>query len=216
MSETSRPDRDPVAERATARRHGLVAAGCVAFVALMVGAAYASVPLYQLFCRVTGFGGATQVASSAPAATSDREIEIRFDANVAPGLSWRFGPEQRAVTVKLGETKLIFYRVENTGSTPATATASYNVTPAQAGSHFAKMQCFCFTDQTLQPGEALDMPVVFFVDPALADDPDATGVNSITLSYTFFAKTNVAKTSAVTPEPAAGRPKAGEADKSPL
>ncbi|MBS7542104.1 cytochrome c oxidase assembly protein [Ancylobacter oerskovii] len=205
------PERAPVpAGGANARRHGWVAAGCVAFVALMVGAAYAAVPLYQLFCQVTGFGGTTQVAASAPAATSDREIEVRFDANVAPGLPWRFAPEQRSVTVKLGETRLIFYKVENIGPKPVTATASYNVTPGQAGYHFAKMQCFCFTDQTLQPGETLDMPVVFFVDPALAADPDATGVKTITLSYTFFAKAHVAMPDA------AARRQPDAAEKSPL
>ncbi|MDR6952808.1 cytochrome c oxidase assembly protein subunit 11 [Ancylobacter sp. 3268] len=212
MSASETPRREPAGagSPSTPRRHGLVAAGCLAFVAVMVGAAYASVPLYQLFCQVTGFGGTTQVAASAPATTSDREIEIRFDANVAPGLPWRFLPEQRAVTVKLGETKLAYYKVENIGAKPVTATASYNVTPAQAGYHFAKMQCFCFTDQTLQPGEVLDMPVVFFVDPALADDPDATGVKTITLSYTFFAKAKLAEPVAVAP------PKPGEESKSPL
>lgn len=172
----------------TARRHRVVAASCVVFVAAMVGAAYAAVPLYQMFCQITGFGGATKVATSAPNQVLDREVEIRFDANVAPGLPWAFAPEVRSMKVKLGETKLAYYRVENRGAQPITASATYNVAPALAGYHFAKMQCFCFTDQTLQPGEALDMPVVFFVDPALADDRDLDGLNTITLSYTFFAK----------------------------
>ncbi|MFT0860574.1 cytochrome c oxidase assembly protein [Ancylobacter sp. G4_0304] len=174
--------------RAGERRHAVVAASCGVFVLAMVGAAYAAVPLYQMFCQVTGFGGATKVATSAPNRMLDREVEIRFDANVAPGLSWAFAPEQRSVTVKLGETKLAYYRAENRGKEPVTASATYNVAPALAGYHFAKMQCFCFTDQTLQPGEVIDMPVVFFVDPALADDKDLDGLKTITLSYTFFAK----------------------------
>lgn len=171
-----------------ARRHRVVAASCGVFVLAMVGAAYAAVPLYQMFCQITGFGGATKVATSAPNQVLEREVEIRFDANVAPGLPFAFAPELRSVKVKLGETKLAYYRVENRGSEPVTATASYNVAPPLAGYHFAKMQCFCFTDQTLQPGEVIDMPVVFFVDPALAEDRDLDGLKSITLSYTFFAK----------------------------
>lgn len=176
------------AARPSSRGHGMVAASCGLFVLAMVGAAYAAVPLYQMFCQATGFGGATKVATAAPAKASEREVEVRFDANVAPGVPWLFTPEERSVKVKLGETKLVFYRVENAGPAAVTAAATYNVTPAQAGYHFAKMQCFCFTDQTLQPGEVLDMPVVFFVDPAMAEDPDAAGIKSITLSYTFFAK----------------------------
>lgn len=170
------------------RSHRVVALSCAAFVVTMVGAAYAAVPLYQMFCQVTGFGGATKVASAAPAKALERTVEIRFDANVAPGLDWSFEPEARSVTVRVGETKLAFYRAHNRSSEPVTASATYNVTPAQSGYHFAKMQCFCFTDQTLQPGESLDMPVVFFVDPAFAEDPEMAGVKTITLSYTFFPK----------------------------
>ncbi|WP_425353839.1 cytochrome c oxidase assembly protein [Ancylobacter gelatini] len=192
MPDGSAPDasvsRSAASPRASNRRHRVVAASCGVFVLAMVGAAYAAVPLYQMFCQVTGFGGATKVAASAPNQTLDREVEIRFDANVAPGLPWAFAPEQRSVTVKLGETKLAYYRVENRGKETVTASATYNVAPALAGYHFAKMQCFCFTDQTLQPGDVLDMPVVFFVDPALADDKDLDGLKTITLSYTFFAK----------------------------
>lgn len=171
-----------------ARGHVTVALCCAAFVAAMVGAAYAAVPLYQMFCQVTGFGGATRVARAAPDVPLERTVEIRFDANVAPGLDWSFQPEARSVTVRVGETKLAFYRAHNRSSRPVTAAATYNVTPAQAGYHFAKMQCFCFTDQTLQPGETLDLPVVFFVDPAFAEDPEMRSVKTITLSYTFFAK----------------------------
>ncbi|MBS9478741.1 cytochrome c oxidase assembly protein [Ancylobacter radicis] len=180
--------------------HRIVALSCAAFVATMVGASYAAVPLYQMFCQVTGFGGATKVATAAPEHALERTIEVRFDANVAPGLDWSFAPEVRAVTVRIGETKLAYYRVHNRGSQPVTAAATYNVTPAQSGVHFAKMQCFCFTDQTLQPGESLDMPVIFFVDPALAEDPEMNGLKTITLSYTFFPKA-AAPVAAGKPEP---------------
>ena len=183
---------DAPATPAPARRrtvsHRGVALSCAAFVVAMTGAAYAAVPLYQMFCQVTGFGGATRVAASAPGAALERTVEVRFDANTAPGLDWAFAPEQRSVEVRVGETKLAFYRVQNRSSQPVTAAATYNVTPAQSGYHFAKMQCFCFTDQTLQPGETLDMPVVFFVDPAFAEDSEMKGVKTITLSYTFFPK----------------------------
>lgn len=171
-----------------APRHRLVATCCVLFVGAMVGAAYAAVPLYDLFCKATGFGGTTRVAAEAPSSIHERTMEIRFDSNIAPGLAWSFQPEVRAVTVKLGETKLVYYRVTNHGPTEITAAATYNVAPGQAGSYFAKLQCFCFTDQTLQPGETREMPVAFFVDPSLADDPEAASLRTITLSYTFFPK----------------------------
>jgi len=179
------------------KRHRVVAISCAAFVLTMVGAAYAAVPLYQMFCQVTGFGGATTRAETAPTTTLDRVVEVRFDANVAPGVPWSFEPEVPSMQVRIGETKLAYYKVHNRGKEAVTASATYNVTPAQSGYYFAKMQCFCFTDQTLQPGETLDMPVVFFVDPALADDPEMAGLKTITLSYTFFAKaTPVAATTA--------------------
>ncbi|QFR31629.1 cytochrome c oxidase assembly protein [Ancylobacter sp. TS-1] len=193
---------DPAGAPRRARGHRVVALSCAAFVATMVGASYAAVPLYQMFCQVTGFGGATRVATAAPAVPLERTVEVRFDANVAPGLDWAFEPEQRSVTVRVGETKLAFYKARNRSDKPVTASATYNVTPAQSGYHFAKMQCFCFTDQTLQPGESLDMPVIFFVDPAFAEDPEMNGVKTITLSYTFFAKAAPL---------AAGAPKDGKA-----
>ncbi|QIB35019.1 cytochrome c oxidase assembly protein [Ancylobacter pratisalsi] len=168
--------------------HSVVALSCALFVVAMIGAAYAAVPLYQMFCQVTGFGGATKVAIKAPDSSIDRVIEVRFDANVAPGLPWSFEPETRSVQVRIGETKLVYYRAHNRGKEPITAAATYNVTPAQSGYYFSKMQCFCFTDQTLQPGETLDMPVIFFVDPALAEDPELATLKTITLSYTFFSK----------------------------
>lgn len=171
-----------------ARSHRNVVILCAGFVLAMAGASYAAVPLYQMFCQITGFGGSTKVATSAPTGALDRVVEVRFDANVSPNLPWAFAPEVRSMQVRVGETALAYYRVENKGREPITASATYNVTPVQSGYHFAKMQCFCFTDQTLQPGESMDMPVVFFIDPAFMDDPEVASVKTITLSYTFFAK----------------------------
>jgi cytochrome c oxidase assembly protein subunit 11 len=169
-----------------ARRHARVGLACGVFVACMVGAAYAAVPLYDWFCRTTGFGGTPLVATAAPAKTLDRTIRVTFDANVDPALAWRFGPEQRAVDVKIGETKLIHYAATNEWSASTTGTASYNVSPPQAGAYFNKMECFCFTEQHLAAGERIDMPVAFFIDPAIADDPELKNLREITLSYTFF------------------------------
>lgn len=170
------------------RRHGLVAAACVVFVAAMVGMAYASVPLYAAFCSLTGFGGATRVgdAANAPKVAGERAFTIRFDANVAPGLPWTFRPVDRQIDVKVGETRMAYYAVENTSAAETHANATYNVTPAQAGAYFVKLQCFCFEEQALRPGETLEMPVVFYVDPAISEEPDLDGVTTITLSYTFF------------------------------
>lgn len=163
------------------------AMACGALVLGMVGASYAAVPLYELFCKMTGFGGTPRIASAEAARQMDREITIRFDANVASGLNWKFGPEQSQVNVRLGETKTVFYKLKNRGDQPAVGMATYNVTPSQAGNSFAKLQCFCFNEMVLQPGEEIDVPVVFFVDPALADDPDiGSTISKITLSYTFF------------------------------
>ncbi len=162
------------------------ATACVALVVAMVGAAYAAVPLYDLFCRMTGFGGTPMIASSAPAGVSDRTITVRFDANVTGGLPWRFSAEMPSVEARLGETVTVFYKVRNAGPEATTGIASFNVQPALAGAYFNKLQCFCFTEQTLQPGETMDSAVVFFVDPALADDPNVRDLNSITLSYTYF------------------------------
>ncbi|QTL01764.1 cytochrome c oxidase assembly protein [Aquabacter sp. L1I39] len=167
-------------------RHGLVAAACVGFVAAMGAAAYASVPLYTMFCSLTGFGGATRVGTAAPETVIDRSMKIRFDANVAPGLPWEFKPEQREVEVKVGETKMVYYLAANQAGAPTYGNATYNVTPAQAGFYFVKMQCFCFNEQVLEGKEKVDMPVVFFIDPAIEQDEDLKSVKTITLSYTFF------------------------------
>lgn len=185
MSESGQnPDRDQ--NTRIERRHGLVAAACGVFVASMVAAAYAAVPLYSMFCSVTGFGGATRVGASAPDQVLERTMTVRFDANVAPGLPWVFRPEQNEVTVKVGETRMIYYFARNQTDEATHGNASYNVMPGQAGAYFVKMQCFCFNEQTLEGREKMDMPVVFFIDPAIEKDEEMRGVTSVTLSYTFF------------------------------
>jgi cytochrome c oxidase assembly protein subunit 11 len=152
----------------------------------MVGAAYGSVPLYQLFCQVTGYGGTTQIATAAASQVLERTIKIRFDANVAPGIPWKFAPEKAEVELNLGENGLAFYKVKNESDRAVTAVATYNVTPHKVGPYFQKLECFCFQDRTLQPGESMELPVIFYVDPALATDKNVKEVTEITLSYTFF------------------------------
>lgn len=176
-----------------------VAALAGATAAAMLGLAYASVPLYRLFCEVTGFGGTTQIAAAASEETSERMVTIRFDANTAGSLGWNFHAAQLEMKVKLGEQAMAYYRAANTTDRELTGSAVFNVTPVSAGIYFNKIQCFCFTEQTLQPGESADMPVVFFVDPAIADDPDASGIDTITLSYTFYPVDKPKSVSAVTP-----------------
>lgn len=156
----------------------------------MLGLGFAAVPLYDLFCRVTGFGGTTQVASeaeadAAAALASGEAYSIRFDANTASGMPWNFKPVQVTDTVVVGERDMAFYTARNDGDYPVTGTATFNVEPEAAGRYFAKIQCFCFTAQTLQPGQEIRMPVLYYVDPAALDDPDMEGVEQITLSYTF-------------------------------
>ena len=152
----------------------------------MVGAAYAAVPLYEVFCQVTGFGGTTQTAEAAPAVTLDRKITVRFNADVGKALPWRFAPAQDWVKLKIGEQALAFYRAKNLSGRTSTGTAAFNVTPAKVGQYFNKIACFCFTEQELKAGAEVDMPVTFFIDPAIADDPNLNEVTTITLSYTFF------------------------------
>jgi cytochrome c oxidase assembly protein subunit 11 len=151
----------------------------------MLGAAYAAVPLYRLFCQVTGYGGTTQRAQAAAKHMVANTVRVRFDANVN-GLPWDFIPDQRVITVKLGETAQISYLAHNLSNGTTTGTATYNVTPDVAGAYFNKLQCFCFTEQTLKPGETVHMPVTLFVDPAMLDDASAKGIPEITLSYTFY------------------------------
>lgn len=152
----------------------------------MLGFAYASVPLYRLFCQVTGFGGTTQRAEAAPGEIIDRVIAVRFDANMSSNLGWTFGPMEKEVTVKLGEPKTVFYRATNPSDRETAGTATFNVTPPIAGAYFSKVQCFCFTEQVLKPHESADMAVQFFVDPELAKDPELDGLKVITLSYTMY------------------------------
>jgi cytochrome c oxidase assembly protein subunit 11 len=168
------------------RKMNRTAFACVGVVAGMVGLAYASVPLYDLFCKVTGFGGTPIVRDQNGSEVMDRTIAVRFDSNVAPGLNWRFSPEKPEVTVKLGETTTVYYKVTNAGDKPSTGIATYNVQPDLAGTYFSKLECFCFTEQTLQPGETLESAVVFYVDPRLVQDNDVKDLTSLTLSYTYF------------------------------
>ncbi|MCW5704349.1 MAG: cytochrome c oxidase assembly protein [Bradyrhizobium sp.] len=168
-------------------RDALVAsiAGFVAV--LMVGASYAAVPFYNWFCRVTGFNGTTQVATSMPSSGPlARKIAVRFDANVGPGLPWKFEPEQTEIEIPIGQVTTVFYTVINQSARTTAGQAAYNVAPLTVGAYFQKINCFCFTEQVMAPGEKREMPVVFYVDPALASDPENDGLNTITLSYTFY------------------------------
>lgn len=169
-----------------ARADLVVAAACGVFVAFMVGMAYAAVPLYSWFCRTTGFGGVPQVATVAPAQMSDRKITVRFDANVGAGLPWRFEPERTSIDLRLGEVVTVYYTATNLSKQETGGQAAYNVAPTTVGAYFVKINCFCFTEQHLAPGEKREMAVVFYVDPSLAKDSDQDKLDSITLSYTFY------------------------------
>jgi cytochrome c oxidase assembly protein subunit 11 len=170
----------------SSHRDRIVAGACGVFVAAMVGAAYAAVPLYSWFCRTTGFGGTTQVATGEPVEVLQRKVTVRFDANVPAGLPWKFAPEQNTIEVRLGEVVTVNYTVTNTSARETIGQAAYNVTPPTIGAYFQKINCFCFTEQRMGPGETREMPVVFYVDPALATDPEQGNLNTITLSYTFY------------------------------
>jgi cytochrome c oxidase assembly protein subunit 11 len=168
-------------------RDAVVAASCGLVVALMIGASYAAVPFYNWFCRATGFNGTTQVASSAPTGKPlERTIAVRFDSNVSGGLPWKFEPEQTEIQVHIGEVVTVYYTVTNQSARTTTGQAAYNVAPLNVGAYFQKINCFCFTEQTFGPGESRQMPVVFYVDPAIAADHENDGLNTITLSYTFY------------------------------
>jgi cytochrome c oxidase assembly protein subunit 11 len=175
----------PIEDKALAGRNRTVALALGAFFFSMIGVAYAAVPLYELFCQVTGYGGTTQRVEQYSERVLDREITVRFDANTAPGLPWAFAPKQREITLPIGETVQVAYEAENIARMPTGGRATFNVTPQLAGAYFMKVECFCFTDTTLKPGEKLDMPVVFFVDPAIVDVPELRNIKTITLSYTF-------------------------------
>jgi cytochrome c oxidase assembly protein subunit 11 len=173
---------------ALARKNGRTAAMAALLVLAMVGIAFASVPLYRLFCQVTGFGGtplrAEEISSSMQ--PNGKLISVRFDANTNSALPWSFRPEERVQRVAVGARDMAFYNAKNLSDKPVTGTATFNVTPVKAGQYFTKIQCFCFTEQTLKPGEEMRMPVIFFVDPKIMDDPDAGKIEEITLSYTFY------------------------------
>jgi cytochrome c oxidase assembly protein subunit 11 len=170
---------------AVAQKNTRTALWMALLVAFMVGLAFASVPLYRMFCELTGFDGTPRRAEKAPGAVAG-QIGVRFDANVHPGLPWRFEPEQETVEVAPGAQTKIFYRAQNLTARTITGQAAFNVTPDQVGKYFNKIQCFCFTEQTLKPGQTVDMPVVFFVDPKILKDDDTKDVHEITLSYTFY------------------------------
>jgi cytochrome c oxidase assembly protein subunit 11 len=168
------------------RRKLMTAAIAGGVVAGMLGLAYASVPLYRLFCQVTGFGGTPLIADGASETVGERVVKVRFNADTAAGMPWRFRPAQREISVRVGENALAFYRAENPTDAAVTGQASYNVTPAKAAPYFNKIDCFCFTEQRLDAGASADMPVSFFVDPAISEDPTLDDVTTITLSYVFF------------------------------
>jgi cytochrome c oxidase assembly protein subunit 11 len=176
------PKRDEV--RRWSNRNVVLA--CLAGLAAMGAMSYAAVPLYRIFCQTTGYGGTPTRAEKLPDHIVDRIITVRFDANVVPGMPWEFAPEQRTVDVKVGESTLAFFRAHNTSDQAVTGQASFNVTPDVAGAYFSKIQCFCFTEQTLDAGQSVDMPVSFFIDPSIMKDRDADQVRDITLSYTFY------------------------------
>ena len=168
------------------RRHGVVALALAGLVATMLGLAFASVPLYRLFCQATGYGGVPQRADRAPNEILDRTIRIRFDANVDNGLPWTFVPDQRVMDVKIGDTALAFFKATNNTDAPVTGRAVFNVAPELAGRYFTKIECFCFKQQTLAAHANAEMPVTFFVDPKVVDDEDTKNISEITLSYTFY------------------------------
>jgi cytochrome c oxidase assembly protein subunit 11 len=164
------------------RRTGMIAGGVAA---CMVGLAFASVPLYAIFCAVTGYNGTPQIGGIAPGAT-DQRVTVRFNANVHPSLPWKFAPGQGPETLALGQEGMAFYTAQNLAQTPVTGIATYNVTPEIAGPYFHKVACFCFDEQTLEPGQQVEMPIAFWVDPKMAEDPNTQGIRTITISYTYF------------------------------
>ncbi len=172
------------------RRKSITVAALSGLLLGMAGLSYAAVPLYRMFCQVTGYGGTTQVATAVPDAISDRVVTVRFNADTASGLPWDFRPKQREIELRIGETALIHYIAGNPTGKTLVGTSTFNVTPHKVGPYFAKVECFCFTEQTLAPGESVEMAVTFFVDPMMLEDPNLAEINTITLSYMFFpAKT---------------------------
>ena len=183
------------------RKDGLIVAACLAFVGGMIGMSYAAVPLYDMFCRVTGYNGTTQRVEQASDTILDQRIRVTFDANIGGGLPWRFTPIDRSVEPRIGETVQVAFKVKNLASVPTTGQAVFNVTPMAAGAYFNKVQCFCFTETTLQPGEEMEMPVVFFVDPEIVKPIETRGIRTLTLSYTFYPHTPSKPVASVTGAP---------------
>lgn len=199
---TTKQDATATEERSGSRRgltrDAMIASICAFVVVLMVGASYAAVPFYNWFCRATGFNGTTQVAEVAPTtAPLARKVAVRFDSNVAGGLPWKFEPEKNEIESRIGEVVTVYYTVTNEAARTTTGQAAYNVAPLTVGKYFQKINCFCFTEQTMAPGETRQMAVVFYVDPSIVKDHDNDGLNTITLSYTFYPVRD--------PEPVASR-----------
>ncbi len=169
-----------------ARNNRRLALGVFGVAGMMVGVAFAAVPLYDLFCRVTGYNGTPMIGQVAPGASGEQVMTVRFKANSQPNLPWRFEPVQPAVQLRLGEEGVAFYQAQNRSDRPATGISTYNVTPEVVGKYFHKTACFCFEEQTLQPGQQTDMPIAFWVDPRIAEDPNTRGIRTITVNYTFF------------------------------
>jgi cytochrome c oxidase assembly protein subunit 11 len=193
------------------RKNLCVVAPCLVLIGIMFGLVAYSPELYRLFCGATGLGGTTQRVNADTAAIAGRTVTVQFDSNVEPGLPWRFEPEQRAVAVHLGEQKLVYFAAENISNQSIVGHATFNVTPLQTGIYFNKIQCFCFTEERLDPHQKVDMPVVFFVDPTFGKDPELRSIDTITLAYTFFRSANPAKASDLSrflanaaPDPARG------------
>jgi cytochrome c oxidase assembly protein subunit 11 len=212
---TKKPDSELTPQELAARRNGKVALICAAAFFGMVGAAYAAVPLYKLFCQATGFDGTVRKAEAKPTKILDRKVTIRFDANIRE-LPWQFQTMQASQDIRIGDTGLAFFKVTNPTDKPQTGRALYNVVPESAGPYFQKLECFCFSSQTIQPHQTVEFPVVYFVDPQFADDPETKGKTEITLSYTFFPAVDDGKNSkvaaAATPrivEPLGGAPSRG-------
>jgi cytochrome c oxidase assembly protein subunit 11 len=170
------------------RANGVIVASCVAFVVGMTGMAYAAVPLYDMFCKVTGYNGTTKRVEQASDVILDKTIKVTFDANIASDLPWDFKPVQRQIELKIGETVQVGFTAKNLSKKPTTGQAVFNVTPMAGGAYFNKVQCFCFTETTLQPGEEMEMPVVFFVDPEIVKSVETKDIRTLTLSYTFYAR----------------------------
>jgi cytochrome c oxidase assembly protein subunit 11 len=184
---TQEPTKAPEKPAPRLTRDAIVAAICGLVVVLMVGASYAAVPFYNWFCRTTGFNGTTQVAKSAPKTGAlARTVAVRFDSNVSGGLPWKFEPEKSEITVHIGEVTTVYYTVTNESARRTTGQAAYNVAPLTVGAYFDKINCFCFTEQTFEPGEKRELAVVFYVDPSIVEDHENDGLNTITLSYTFY------------------------------